>query len=121
MFRFPKGLLDESEIEPYLRGDFITFETAGSYQVLDINYNPDDGGEMEEMAADLSDFIHLREDLLQGDFRLLYLAWLLGNDDTTGAFDVEFEDDEDEEEESELDGEEDAEGEDLEPPGPASG
>lgn len=31
---------------------------------------------MEEVDANLSDFIPLRTDLLQGDYRLLYLTWL---------------------------------------------
>lgn len=76
MFRFPKGMLEEKELEPYLDGEFVSFETVGDYQVLDIDFNPEDSGWMKEADADLSDFISLREELLQGDYRLLYLTWL---------------------------------------------
>ncbi len=75
MFRFPKGLLDEADILPYCTDEFITFETIGKYQVLDLDFNPEDGGWMEADTG-LSHFIRLRADLLEGDFRLLYLAWL---------------------------------------------
>jgi hypothetical protein len=76
MFRFPKGLLNETDIESYCIDEFITFETIGKYQVLDLDFNPDDGGGWMEADAGLSHFIRLRADLLEGDYRLLYLAWL---------------------------------------------
>jgi hypothetical protein len=75
MFRFPKGLLDESGMEPYLDEELISMETVGKYHVLDITFNPDEGGWLYELNADLSDFISLRADLLQGNYRLLYLSW----------------------------------------------
>jgi hypothetical protein len=76
MFRFPTGLLDDAEITSYCVDEYITFETIGKYQVLDLDFNPEDGGGWKEATADLSHFIRLRADLLEGDYRLLYLAWL---------------------------------------------
>ena len=76
MFRFPKGLLYEADIEPYCIDEYITFETFGKYQVLDLDFSPEDGGGWMEAEAGLSHFVRLRADLLEGDFRLLYLAWL---------------------------------------------
>jgi len=76
MFRFPKGMLEEKELESKWDGEVVSLETVGNCQVLDIDFNPEDGGWMEEADADLSDLIPLRADLLQGDFRLLYLTWL---------------------------------------------
>ena len=76
MFRFPKGLLDEADIEPYCVYEYISFETIGDYQVLDLDFNPEDGGGWMEADAGLSHFIRLRADILDGDYRLLYLAWL---------------------------------------------
>jgi len=75
MFRFPKGLLDEADIEPYCVDEYISFETFGKYQVLDLDFNPEDSGWMKAEAG-VSHFIQLRADLLEGDYRLLYLAWL---------------------------------------------
>jgi hypothetical protein len=76
MFRFPKGLLDEADIEPFCVDEFISFETVGEYQVLDLAFSPEDGGDWIEADAGLSLFIRLRADLLEGDYRLPYLAWL---------------------------------------------
>jgi len=76
MFRFPNGLLDDADLEPYCIDEYITFETIGKYQVLDLDFSPEDSGEGMEAEAGLSHFIRLRADLLEGDYRLLYLAWL---------------------------------------------
>jgi hypothetical protein len=76
MFRFPVGLLNEADILPYCVDEFISFEAVGRYQVLDLDFSPDDGGDWMEEDASLSHFIRLRADLLGGDYRLLYLAWL---------------------------------------------
>lgn len=76
MFRFPKGLLKEADILPYCVDEYVTFETIGKYQVLDLDFNPEDGEGWMEAEAGLGHFIRLRADLLEGDYRLLYLAWL---------------------------------------------
>jgi hypothetical protein len=76
MFRFPRGSIDEADIEPYCVYEYISFDTIGQYQVLELDFSPEDGGWLEPTNADLSDFISLRADLLEGDYRLLYLAWL---------------------------------------------
>jgi hypothetical protein len=115
MFRFPKGLLDEADIEPYCVYDYITFETSGAYQVLELDFSPEDGGGWMEAEAGLSHFIRLRADLLEGDYRLLYLAWLKAM-----VFDNPYDDDEDFDDE-EYDDEEDtseSQADDLEPPVP---
>jgi len=44
--------------------------------VLDLDFSPEDGNGWMEADAGLSHFIRLRTDLLEGDYRLLYLAWL---------------------------------------------
>ena len=110
MFRFPKGLLDEVNLERYLTTEALTLETIGRYQVLDLDFNPEDGKGWMREEAGLSQFIQLRADLLAGDYRLLYLAWLksatlYGAPDTIGNDDA---------------GDDDADGEwdDLEPPVP---
>jgi hypothetical protein len=76
MFRFPKGLIDEAAIAPFLLEEFVTSETFGDYQVLDLEFGPEDGEGWIEAESGLSRFIPLREDLIEGDYRLLYLAWL---------------------------------------------
>ena len=76
VFRFPKGLIDEAGITPYLLKEFVSFETIGEYQVLDLEFNPEYGEGWMEAESGLSGFIRLRDDLIQGDYRLLYVAWL---------------------------------------------
>ena len=76
MFRFPQGLLDEETVEQYCVFDYISFETDGNHQVLDLSLDEEEGFGWVEVEGSLSTFIRLRDDLLQGDFRLLYLAWL---------------------------------------------
>jgi hypothetical protein len=76
MFRFPIGLLDTAELAPYCFDEYFTLATIGDYQVLDLYLGPEDSIYPMEDSADLSLFVQLRADLLQGDYRLLYLAWL---------------------------------------------
>jgi hypothetical protein len=76
MFRFPKGMLNEPEMEPYRNNEYVSLETVGQYQVLDIEFNPEDSKWMLVTEGDLSAFIGLRAALLEGDYRLLYLTWL---------------------------------------------
>jgi len=95
MFRFPKGLLDEADILPYCIDEYISFQTIGKYQVLDLDFNPEDGGGWMEADAGLSHFIRLRADLLEGDYRLLYLAWLKAMTFYGEPFDDEVSEDDD--------------------------
>lgn len=79
MFRFPRGLVDKKTIAPYRDGDMISFETMGDYDLLDLNFSADGyypGNGWMEAENGLSGFVRLRDDLLNGDYRLLYLAWL---------------------------------------------
>lgn len=76
MFRFPKGLIDEEAITPYMLDEYVSLETVGEDQVLDLEFNLEYGEGWLETESGLSGFIRLREDLIEGDYRLLYLAWL---------------------------------------------
>jgi hypothetical protein len=76
MFRFPNGLLDTEAILGYCVEDFINLKTIGDYQLLSITLNEEEGGGWVQGEGELAMFSRLRDDLLQGDYRLLYLAWL---------------------------------------------
>ncbi|RPJ49432.1 MAG: hypothetical protein EHM21_07085 [Chloroflexi bacterium] len=102
MFRFSAGLLDAAEVQRYCDGEVLTFETIGRHQVLSIELNPEDS-ELYELDASLSDFIRLRNDLLEGDYRLLYLAWLLHSTNEPDEYDYEDDDEYEEEGEDEFD------------------
>jgi hypothetical protein len=53
MFRFPTGLIDEAGIAPYLLEEFVSFETIGEYQVLDLEFNPEYGEDWTEAESRL--------------------------------------------------------------------
>ncbi len=77
MFRLPKNLVDVSSLQPYLFEDRIMLEEHGKYFVLEIQINEDsDFFEWIESDSVLGQLTPLREQLLQGDTRILYLAWL---------------------------------------------
>ncbi|MBM4460718.1 MAG: hypothetical protein FJ011_23660 [Chloroflexi bacterium] len=75
-FRFPKGLLDPKPIEPYLWEYRIKLEPIGDCLILDISLDEEGGGEWIEGGGWLAALAPLRDDILQGDYRALYLAWL---------------------------------------------
>ena len=76
MFRFPKGLIALEQVRPYCLEDFITLETMGDHIVLDIQLDEEEGVDWLEGEGVLSSLLRLRGDILQGDYRVLYLAWL---------------------------------------------
>lgn len=75
-FRFPKNLLDRIQIGPYVWDNNIELEPVGEYLIRSIApYDEDDYGDYERDTP-LSTLARLRDDILAGDFRALYLAWL---------------------------------------------
>ena len=85
MFRLPKNLVDVDLFQPYLIEDWIMLEERGKYFVLHIQINDEaDFFEWIESEGLLGQLTPLREQLLQGDTRMLYLAWLkvISIDDT---------------------------------------
>lgn len=77
IFRLPKNLVDLQSFQPYLLEDHITLEEHGKYFTLEIQFNNDsDYFEFVESESVLGQLTPLREQLLQGDMRALYLAWL---------------------------------------------
>lgn len=79
MFRFPKGLVDKSAVAPYCNSELISFGSVGEYDILDLSFHADGyypGDGWMEAERGLSGFIRLRDDLIEGDYRLLYLTWL---------------------------------------------
>jgi hypothetical protein len=101
MFRLPANLVDEKAIKPYLYGEeyycHIDLLKRGEYFLLDIQFDQEEGdGWMEEDDYNLDDLAPLRDDILSGDFRALYLAWV-SFAQHEGQYDDEDEDDDEEE------------------------
>ena len=76
-FRFPKDLLDPTAIEPYLADNYVTLEKRKDYYILAFDMADEDARyDWLEPGGELSDLASLRGDILRGDYRVLYLAWL---------------------------------------------
>src|SRR5207245_4415843 len=76
-FRFPHGILPADLIDGYDLEDFVTFTRYQDYDILDIQFD-----EMEELddwvEYELGSLIALRDELMEGDLRALYIVWLAG-------------------------------------------
>ena len=92
--RFPHGILPADLINGYDLDDFVTFTRHPDYDILDIHF-----GEMEApdewVDYELGSLIAMREELMEGDLRSLYIVWSAGQSIIEGY------DDEDEDEEEE--------------------
>jgi hypothetical protein len=76
-FRFPKSAVDVPTLESYCINNIIEVSMTSKHVILNIEINEEEGGGwIEEDNNWLSGLIPLRQAILQGDYRVLYLAWL---------------------------------------------
>ena len=81
MFRLPAKLADETEIKKYCFEDewgsnHIQLKKKGEHLLLDLHFDDEEGGGwMEDDDYDIGDFTPLRDNILNGDYRALYLLW----------------------------------------------
>jgi len=78
MFRIPSDLIDLKKVAPYCISEEIEHRKTKDkkYILLDLNFNDEDQADWAEGEGWLDDLIECRTELIQGDFRVLYLAWL---------------------------------------------
>lgn len=78
MFRFPINAISNDVINAYQYADSMDWSTADKYIILNIDFNPEEGGDGEwvEGQGILPGIVQIRHDILRGDYRSLYLAWL---------------------------------------------
>jgi hypothetical protein len=115
MFRFPKGLIDVELMQKYCIEDIVEVSEINNFVILEISINEEEGFDgWIEGEGNLSSLIGLRQEILQGDYRLLYLAWLKG----ITYLDELDDEDEDERDDDEENDEKNDEEEGLEPPVP---
>lgn len=110
--RFPHGILPADLLKDYDLDDFVTFTRRADYDILDIQFGEMEG-EGEWVEARLTELLPIRDELMEGDLRALYIVWLavqeMGegydeDDDYYDGFDDEEEEEEPEEEERDTDG-----------------
>ena len=76
LFRFPAGIVSRDALELYCVPDRITFGSVSGFDILDMDLSEEEGGDWIEGEGSLSGLLSLRSDIIQGDHRSLYLAWL---------------------------------------------
>lgn len=93
-FRFPKAAIDRKTLEPYYYGvEEIELTTAGEYIILNITFEEEEGLGWIDAEPQLGLLAPLRDDIMRGDLRALYLAWLAsagrggGNDEDDSEWD----------------------------------
>ena len=78
MFRLPRRLLDLAATKQCCRGEAATARGKGDFVILEFSSDDEGGGDGDDDGSGwLSSLIPLRADLTSGDYRMLYLAWLL--------------------------------------------
>jgi hypothetical protein len=78
MFRVPKGALDTGHAEQYCYTDAASLIEAGDHLIISLYADREPDDYWDETAGELGSMVAARSELLAGDHRLLYLAWLMG-------------------------------------------
>lgn len=73
--RFPHGALPADLLDAYGFDDFVTFTKYQDYDILEIEF-PDLPGPDYWTEYTLGSMIGIRDELMEGDLRSLYIAWL---------------------------------------------
>lgn len=79
--RVPHTVFRKAELMQFVKEvDVLTIEDAGSHWIIDWSLNEGDDGrfETEDGSGWMGRLVPLRDELLRGDMRPLYLGWLAG-------------------------------------------
>ncbi|WP_257296352.1 hypothetical protein [Endozoicomonas sp. YOMI1] len=81
--KVPRHLIDESTLLRYLLGDICTYKSSGAHWIIEFVYEDEDGydDEWDEGDGWMGSLLNIRSELMHGDYRSLYLAWLSQLDD----------------------------------------
>ncbi len=78
MLRLPKGRVDVKAVKPYFAGGRAArFISKGEHVVLDLTSDTEEPEYDEQSQGALAALAPVRAELMQGDLRPAYLAWLL--------------------------------------------
>jgi hypothetical protein len=92
-FRFQKGLVDVPAIDAYCDEYHVNIKTIGDVQVLEFEMDEDGGyDEWIEERGLLSTLARLWDNIIQGDYRALYLVWLKAMSQESGGYEKDEDD-----------------------------
>jgi hypothetical protein len=95
MLRLPRGLLDPEEAAPFEQSGVVSLKPRGENVLVEFRIDAEPEGWVEAEGR-LDALLPLREELLAGDLRPLYLGWLAGVNEA-GSGEAGFSDEEAEE------------------------
>jgi hypothetical protein len=78
MFRIPRTALDTAYAEQYCYTDAASLIETDDYLIISLCADRDPDDFWDETSGELGAMVAARSELLGGDHRLLYLAWLMG-------------------------------------------
>ncbi len=78
IFKFPKELIPAGKIKPYCVEYGLALNLKSNFYLLDLIFEDEEGGGGRWIEGEgwLSSLVQLRDDILNGDYRTLYLIWL---------------------------------------------
>jgi hypothetical protein len=77
MLRIPVKRVDAEALRAYFAGDAARLKIAGRHLILDLHSEDDEPDCDEGSQQSLGALVQLRTELIRGDLRTAYLAWLL--------------------------------------------
>ncbi len=78
MLRLPSEVVSLDEIEPYCTSECLVLHKTKTHVVLEFHSEDESGDWDPEEEPSLAGLVPLRTELLHGDLRPLYIAWLAG-------------------------------------------
>jgi len=78
MFKIPVKTVDFPLLKQYDNGETVRITKNGNHVVVDITADCGDVDEWWEESQKISKYVSFRDDLMAGDYRCLYIAWLAG-------------------------------------------
>ena len=76
MFRIPRGFLDVDTAQEYCDGEVVSLTARKEHVVLEFSSNVDPDDEWTEGEHWMPSLVSIRDELMRGDLRALYLGWL---------------------------------------------
>lgn len=87
-WRFPRGALPTDLLDGYDLEEFVTFSHFPDYDILDVHFGEMEGPD-EWIDYELGSLMPIREELMEGDLRALYVIWLASQRMLGGTGEVE--------------------------------
>nr|WP_199044185.1 hypothetical protein [Glycomyces salinus] len=85
LLKLPRRAVDVESIEPFQADDGVGITSSGKHFIFELSYSTEEPPDYEEdvwdqdeggLRFDLSEIAGVRQEIAEGDYRALYLAWL---------------------------------------------